>query len=297
MSESDLGKRVLIGTSGWHRLEGFYPPRTRQSDMLPYYAEHFSLVEIATTFQGIPGEDRVQEWAGSVPDGFQFDVLAFGGLTLHQRRPGLTAPVAGLPWPEVAVEPPDVIFDEFVAAISPLTAAGKLGVLTLQFPPWFDAGPESFRYLQRCRERLPGPRLGVEFRHPSWFLPESRLEDTLDHLIDLEIALSFSDFPPARNAPLAYPHVTLAEVAPVRLHGRGGEGEWDRIADTAATVAEYQYSDSDLAALASPVVELAGEADQVHVIFNVLPSDKAVEGATKLSGLLLAEPENGVMGL
>ena len=290
MDQGDLAKQILIGTSGWHRLEGFYPPRTRQPDMLPFYAEHFPVVEVATTFQGIPGEDRVREWAEAVPDGFVFDVLAFGGLTLHQRRPGQAAPLPGMPWSEVAVEPPDVIFEEFVAAIAPLSAAGKLGLLMLQFPPWFDWGPDSFRYLERCRARLPGLPLGVEFRHLSWFLPDARLEETLDHLIDLEIALSASDFPPAREAPLLQSQVSLSEVAPVRLHGRK-EGEWDRIADTAATLAEYPYSESDLAALASLALKLSGEADRVHVIFNVLPSESAVAGARTLGELLSADPK------
>jgi uncharacterized protein YecE (DUF72 family) len=197
-----------------------------------------------------------------------------------------------MPWSEVAVEPPDVIFEEFAAAIAPLTEAGKLGLLMLQFPPWFDWGPDSFRYLERCRAQLPGLPLGVEFRNPSWFLPEPCLEETLDHLIDLEIALTASDFPPAREAPLLQSQVSLSEIAPVRLHGRK-EGEWDRIADTAATVAEYPYSESDLATLAELTLELSGEADRVHVIFNVLPSEAAVASARAFGELLLTEPEDG----
>ena len=125
--ESTIPSSILTGTSGWHRLEGFYPPRTRQPDMLSYYAEHFSLVEVATTFQGIPGQERVREWADSVPDDFMFDVLAFGGLTLHQRRPGVAASTAGQKWLEVAVEPPDVIFDEFVSAPRPAGDRGQAG--------------------------------------------------------------------------------------------------------------------------------------------------------------------------
>ncbi len=275
---TDDPSSILTGTSGWHRLEGFYPPRTRQPDMLSYYAEHFSLVEVATTFQGIPGQERVREWADSVPDDFMFDVLAFGGLTLHQRRPGVAASTAGQKWLEVAVEPPDVIFDEFVSALAPLATAGKLGIVMLQFPPWFESGRESFEYLARCRERLPDLPLGVEFRSASWFQPASRLEDTLDHLIDLEIALSLSDFPPDRDTPPFCPGVTVTDVAPVRLHGRR-EGSWEKIAPTATAIAEFTYGTVELGELAGPVAELAAEADQVHVIFNVQPSTEAIRAA------------------
>jgi len=276
---TDRPTNILTGISGWHRLEDFYPPRTRQPDMLSYYAEHFSLVEVATTFQGIPTEERVREWADSVPDGFLFDVLAFGGLTLHQRRPGTTASTAIQSWSEIAVEPPDMIFDEFASAIAPLSAAGKLGVVMLQFPPWFVSGRESIEYLTRCRERLSGLPLAVEFRSASWFLPASRLEDTLDHLIDLEIALSLSDFPPDRDTPPFHPAVTLTEVAPVRLHGRK-KGSWEKIAPTATAIAEFSYGEAELGELAGPVAELAAEADRVHVIFNVQPASAAVRAAT-----------------
>ncbi len=288
---TDNPTKILTGISGWHRLEGFYPPRTRQPDMLSYYAEHFSLVEVATTFQGIPAEDRVREWADSVPDGFIFDVLAFGGLTLHQRRPGTMATAAIQSWSEIAVEPPDVIFDEFGSAIAPLAAAGKLGVIMLQFPPWFDSGRESLEYLARCRERLSGLPLAVEFRSASWFLPASRLEDTLDHLIDLEIALSLSDFPPDRDAPPLHPTVTFTDVAPVRLHGRK-EGSWEKIAPTATTIAEFGYGSIELGDLVGPVAELAAEADRVHVIFNVQPSSAAIRAATEFPGMVGGGTDN-----
>ena len=282
--------KVLTGTSGWHRLEGFYPPRTRQPDMLPYYAEHFSLVEVATTFQGIPSEERVGEWANSVPEGFTFDVLAFGGLTLHQRRPGAAATTAGQKWSEIAVEPPDVIFDEFVSAIAPLASAGKLGLIMLQFPPWFDFGREGIDYLERCRDRLQDLPLGVEFRSASWFLPASRLDETLDHLIDLEMALSLSDFPLDRDAPPLCPSVTLTEVAPVRLHGRT-EGSWEKIAPTAMTIAEFSYGTAELGELVGPVGELAAEADQVHVIFNVQPSGEATRAAAEFSEMVTGDTD------
>ena len=104
---------LKVGISGWQRLQSYYPPRTRSADMLAYYSQHFSLVETSTTFQGIPNPGRVREWAESVPSDFTFDVVAFGGLTLHQRRPGASAGEEKSGWEDISVEPPEVLIDAF----------------------------------------------------------------------------------------------------------------------------------------------------------------------------------------
>ena len=49
-----------------------------------------------------------------------------------------------------------------------LRRAGKIGFLLFQFPPWFAATRGNAKYVEECRARLPGYRLAVEFRHPSW---------------------------------------------------------------------------------------------------------------------------------
>ena len=100
---------IEIGFAGWQKMEGFYPPRTRSSEMLPIYAEQFDTVEVRSTFQGIPGAARVSEWVEAVPDGFRFHIVAFGGLTLHQIRPGQSENLRKS-WMDVAVSPPDDIF-------------------------------------------------------------------------------------------------------------------------------------------------------------------------------------------
>ena len=254
--------------------------------MLTRYAERFSLVEVASTFQGIPNQERVAEWAEAVPAGFVFDVVAFGGLTLHQRRPGDHAPTLKKSWTQLSVEPPDVLFAEFKDAIAPLTDSGLLGVVILQFPPWFEQGEPGFAYLRRCRELLGGLPLGIELRHRSWFEPEARRNASLDHLIDLEMALSVADFPAAgREAPALAPYVTFAGVAPLRLHGRARDS-WEKIGASAAHVAEYAYSEADLREIAKVANGLCGEADEVHVIFNVSPAAEAVSAAEMLVDLV-----------
>lgn len=277
---------LKVGISGWQRLQSFYPPRTRSADMLAYYSQHFSLVETSTTFQGIPNPGRVREWAESVPSDFTFDVVAFGGLTLHQRRPGASAGEEKSGWEDISVEPPEVLFDEFKESISPLAEAGLLGLVILQFPPWFDAGAAGLNYLSRCRSEFGRLRLGVEFRNETWLEPANRLEATLDRLIDLEIALVAPDFPDAgESAPKLAAHVSLGEIASVRLHGRAA-GAWVKVGPDGGYVSEYSYSDGDLAALVPALRSLGDEVDELHVSFNVAPADGSIESIKQLLELI-----------
>ena len=279
-------KSLKVGMCGWRHLQSFYPPRTRPADMLAYYSRHFPLVEISTTFQGIPNAERVREWAGSVEPGFTFDVIAFGGLTLHQLRPGASTGDAKLRWTDVAVEPPEVLFDAFKESISPLMEADSLGLVILQFPPWFEAGGPGLDYLSRCRSEFDGMRLAVELRNETWTEPADRLETTLERLIDLEVALVASDFPDSGDpAPKLAAEVSVAEFGSMRLHGRT-VGVWDRVGPGGDYAAEYLYSDDDLAALVSALQSLDAEVDELHVSFNVAPADGAVESSKRLLELI-----------
>ena len=40
---------VLVGTCNWADHEDFYPPRTKPTDRLAYYARHFRVVEVDST--------------------------------------------------------------------------------------------------------------------------------------------------------------------------------------------------------------------------------------------------------
>ena len=149
-----MSAKRRFGIRGWQKLEGFYPPRIKPDEMLRHYAEVASVVEADNTFSGIPKPERLAEWVAQTPQDFRFDLIAFGGLTLHQRRPGDSGPVTRQSWTEVAVEPPEVLFEDFAASVAPLAEAGRLGCVILQFPPWFEASEVSRAYLARVRERL-----------------------------------------------------------------------------------------------------------------------------------------------
>lgn len=56
-----------------------------QKEMLSYYAERFSAVEINNSFYRMPSETDVESWAGQVPKEFRFAFKAPQTIT-HRKR-------------------------------------------------------------------------------------------------------------------------------------------------------------------------------------------------------------------
>ncbi len=278
-----------VGTSGWRHLADFYPPRTREGDTLAIYAERFSLVEIDSTFQGIPGPERFAAWAAAVPEDFRFHVLGFGGLTLHQLRPGAT-PDPAVAWRHFAVAPPDFLFADFAAALAPLGT--KLASVNLQFPAWFGAGEDSEAYLASCRKNLPGLPLAVELRNPSWFSRPERTEATLELLIDAEIALVAADFEPVEPAPGLIATTTGPDLAVVRLHGRS-RGSWQRQAQDPLFRPHHRYSEAELGQLWRSLGELASDADGLDLIVRTDPALAAANASELIAVAEAPDPEPG----
>jgi len=270
-----------FGTRGWQRLKEIYPARTRPNEMLEIYAEHATVVEAENVFSGIPKPERVQEWVDQSPEGFRFDVVAFGGLTLYQRRPGAD-PRRKKSWTEIAVEPPGVLFEDLQASLAPLRAADRLGAVILQFPPWFEAGTAGREYLSRVREELPDLPLAAEFRHPTWQVPVN-YESTLETLIELEIGTVVADLPSETDE--WYPPfdtTTVDDLALVRLHGQNAEG-WARTLQSPAEPVAYSYEHDDLSTWVARIRSLSLEATEVHVLVGTAPPDAALASAKALA--------------
>src|SRR6266540_7152259 len=145
---------VVCGIAGWvdkslMDSKLFYPLAVKTSgDRLRFYASQFSLVEVDSTYYGIPKPDNAEAWAAQTPAGFTFDVKSFSLFTNHPTRPVSLPPDIREQLPADRREKnvylehmPDELLDEawdrFQAAIEPLRAAGKLGAVFFQFPPWF----------------------------------------------------------------------------------------------------------------------------------------------------------------
>lgn len=141
---------LLAGTSGYSYKEWmghFYPQQLPAGEMLRYYAEHFSTVEINNTFYRMPAESMLAQWAQQVPDHFVFTLKAPRRITHDKRLRETESQLA-----------------EFLRRAG--TLGNKLGVLLFQLLPYLK------KDLPRLREFLdqlpPGQRVAFEFRHASW---------------------------------------------------------------------------------------------------------------------------------
>ena len=79
---------IRVGTSGYAYKEwrgSFYPEKLKPAQMLGYYAERFSAVEINNTFYKLPERQTLERWGEQVPAGFVFVLKASQRITHRQR--------------------------------------------------------------------------------------------------------------------------------------------------------------------------------------------------------------------
>ena len=178
---------ILVGTSAWSDHDAFYPPGTKPAEQLPFYARTFPVVEVNTTYYRVPPRRTVEGWAERTPAGFVFDVKPPRALTGTPERPRGEAP-----------EPDADLAAAFAEAIAPLAEAGKLGAVTVQFPPSWRNTEEHREYLRLLPELLPYP-IAVEFRRRDW-LDEAHAQETLDLLREVGLSYTMVDEPSSGRA-------------------------------------------------------------------------------------------------
>lgn len=141
---------LLTGTSGYSYkewLRRFYPEKLPASEMLRYYAQHFSTVEINNTFYRMPAESMLAHWAQQVPDHFRFTLKAPRRIT-HEKR----------------LHEAESDVTELLRRAGVLGA--KLGVVLFQLPPYVR---KDLPRLRGFLELIPASRrVAFEFRHASW---------------------------------------------------------------------------------------------------------------------------------
>jgi uncharacterized protein YecE (DUF72 family) len=142
--------RTWVGTSGYNYPEwkgSFYPEKLPASKMLPYYAEHFTTVEINYTFYRVPNTKILAGWHRETPEGFR--------LTL--KAPKRITHIARLKDCADLVE----YFLKTAATLGP-----KLGAILFQLPPYFR---KDLAVLDEFLGTVsPGTCAAFEFRHASW---------------------------------------------------------------------------------------------------------------------------------
>jgi uncharacterized protein YecE (DUF72 family) len=237
-----------------------------------YYAQHFPIVEINSSFYRLMPRRNYALWAERMPDRFLFDCKPFKQLTWHDRK-----------------NPPD---EETTASyresLQPLRDAGKLGAVHFQFPPWFQYGPKNLDYIHQVREQFPDDRLSVEFRNRTW-LEGDHLPDLFADLRAHQVGLTVVDEPQLGSGSVpTVLEVTLPELAIVRFHGRNYRTWYKRVQTTAERF-DYCYSEEELREWVPSVRTLAEGAHELHLLFNNNAQDYAVTNARQLTMILRGE--------
>jgi uncharacterized protein YecE (DUF72 family) len=286
------GGKVLVGTASWSDpgfVERWYPKGMRAGERLSWYAHHFEMVEVNSTFYAVPDRRMVDRWCGETPDAFTFDVK------LHQLLSRHSTPAKLLP-PELQREvktdekgrvklTPEIeaaLINIFLSSVSILRDKEKLGALLLQLSPSFSPRKHKLEELDQIVDATRGYRLAIEFRNRNWVTKE-QLPATTDFLKRRGLIFVNVDSPPAEHftiIPADMNEVTTSQMSYIRLHGRDPSAYLR--GKTVAARFNYNYSDAEVDEIAQRSRQLAHEAREVHVVFNNNALDYAPRAAARL---------------
>jgi uncharacterized protein YecE (DUF72 family) len=277
---TDSEATVHVGTSGYSFRDWvgpFYPPGTKSTDFLGYYAEHFACVEVNSTYYGIPAPRVMEQIERKTPADFRFIVKLNQAMT-HERKADAA------------------LVSQFLAAIQPLKDAGKYHGLLAQFPWAFRRDDGAKAHLERLREALPGEPLWIEFRHDSWMHPK-----LAEWLTERSLGYAAVDEPSLPGLVPPVTHVTNG-IGYVRFHGRNaaswwGSGSGARSGASAAARPgppplprtdryDYDYPERELSEWVERVNAIARQAKQTYLFFNNCHAGQAARNAKLMEELL-----------
>lgn len=282
----------MIGTASWTDpgfVERWYPKKMPAHERLAWYAQHFEMVEVNSTFYSVPDARTVERWCATTPNNFIFDVKLHQLFSFHSTQRKLLPPqlqriaetdakgkVASSP------ELRDALLESFLQAMSILQSSGKLGVLLLQLSPAFSPRKHELGELEPLIEKLADYSLAVEFRNRNWAVGD-QLRSTIDFLRAHRVAFVNVDTPAADHfsiMPSDLDEITNPSFSYLRLHGRDPKAYLT--GKTVAARFDYDYSDKEIDELAERSRKLGREAKDVHVVFNNNNLDYAPRAATRL---------------
>ena len=274
-------------------MECWYPPKLPAGDRLPWYAQHFEMVEVNSTFYAVPETRLVERWCRATPNDFVFDVKVHRLLSRH------AAVVKTLPPALQRIVETDAkgkvkltakiekaLLDQVIESTAPLRDAKKFGAFLLQLSPSFSPRKHDLAELDEVLGRLGPLGVAVELRNRNWTKGD-QLSRTLEFFERHQTALVLVDAPPNDHftiMPSELDEITNPGLAYLRLHGRDPEAYL-----RGKTVAErfnYDYSDEEIAELAKRAKKLAREAKKVHLVFNNNALDFAPHAASRMRAAL-----------
>jgi uncharacterized protein YecE (DUF72 family) len=292
MGEGASKSRILVGTASWSDpgfVEHWYPKKMPAGERLAWYAQHFEMVEVNSSFYSVPDAQLTERWCRSTRDGFIFDVKLHQLLSRHSANVKLLPPslqklaetdAKGRVNLTAKIE--QAMIKELRRPLEILRREGKLGALLLQLSPGFSPRKHALDELDDLLGQFADYRMAIELRNRNWVEGEN-LESTLEFFrkhsatlvkVDAPAQKHFTIMPPELNA------ITNPELAYLRLHGRDAHAY--TTGKTVAARFNYDYTDAEIDEVANRARDLAKEAKEVHVIFNNNALDYAPHAALRM---------------
>jgi uncharacterized protein YecE (DUF72 family) len=286
------GGRILVGTASWSDpgfVERWYPKKMPAHQRLTWYAQHFEMVEVNSTFYSVPDRRTVERWCAATPTNFTFNVKLHQLFSFHSTQAKLLPPELqrlarsdskGKVTVTAALR--DALLEISIQTMSILKTAGKLGAFLLQLSPAFSPRKHELNELEPMIDRLRDFSLAIEFRNRNWVVGD-QLRSTIDFLRENDVAFVNVDAPSADHfsiVPSDLNEITTSKFSYLRLHGRDAKAYLT--GKTVATRFNYDYSGREIDDVAERSRKLADEAKKVHVVFNNNNLDYAPRAAIRL---------------
>ena len=187
-----MAGKAYIGTSGWNYKSwrnDFYCD-TPQKQWLRFCAEHFSSIEVNSTFYRLQEKSTFKKWRDQTPEGFSFAIKGHRYVTHNKKL--------------LDVEQSVIRCRE---SASPL--GKRLAAVVWQLPAFLKKDIERLEKFVKNLQRWKSTRHAIEFRDKSWF--DDEVADCLERHA---VAICMSDAP---DWPM-WDRVTT-DVVYIRLHG------------------------------------------------------------------------------
>jgi uncharacterized protein YecE (DUF72 family) len=295
--------KILIGTASWSDpgfVERWYPKKMPAGERLGWYAQHFEMVEVNSTFYSVPEPRVVERWCAATPDEFTFDVKLHQLFSFHSTPAKLLPPdlqrrakIDNKGKVESTAALQELMMKIFLRTMSILQREEKLGVLLLQLSPAFSPRKHDLSELEPLLEMLRAHKTAIEFRNRNWAVGD-QLRSTIDFVKKHGAIFVNVDSPSADHftiMPADLNEITNPTVSYLRLHGRDAKAYLT--GKTVAARFNYDYSGAEIEEVARRSRQLAEKADDVHVVFNNNALDYAPLAALRLRkalGQVIATP-------
>lgn len=265
---------IYIGLTGWGDHPALYSEVTSARDKLFDYSGHFPVVEVDTSFYAIPNRVNVEKWCNETPENFQFVLKAYQGMTGHLRD-------------DLPYETRNDMFNAFIECADSFQQHGKLAMILVQFPPWFDCSAKNVQYIRYVKQQLARFPIAIEFRNQTWYAGEVR-ERTLEFLQEQNLIHTVCDEPQAGSGSVPLVPAATSDKVLLRIHGRnihgwrnsGSNENWRKVRFL------YDYNEEELQGLAAHIRLLQNQAKDVYVLFNNNSGDHAAPNAKRMQQIL-----------